>query len=71
MANVNNEKKLKIGVVGCGGRGTGAAIQAIASDRDVRLVAIADVFKDQAQSCLDSLIEKYGDDCEWSECNLK
>ena len=53
--------EIKVALVGCGGRGTGAAIQAIAADRDVRLVAIADVFKDQAQSCLNALIEKYGD----------
>ena len=53
--------EIKVALVGCGGRGTGAAGQAIAADRDVRLVAVADVFADRAQQCLLSLAEKYGD----------
>ena len=50
--------EIKVALVGCGGRGTGAAGQAIAADRDVRLVAVADVFADRAQQCLLSLAEK-------------
>ena len=38
MANVFNDKKLKIAVVGCGGRGTGAANQALKADENVELV---------------------------------
>jgi predicted homoserine dehydrogenase-like protein len=53
--------EIKVALVGCGGRGTGAAGQAIAADRDVRLVAVADVFADRAQQCLLSLAEKYSD----------
>jgi len=42
---------LKIGLVGCGGRGTGAASQALKADSGAELVAVADAFEDQAQSC--------------------
>lgn len=46
---------LRIGLVGCGGRGTGAAGQALRADKNVKLVALADAFPDRLQSCLDSL----------------
>ncbi len=35
---------LKIGLVGCGGRGTGAAEQALMADRGNALVAMGDAF---------------------------
>ena len=35
---------MKIALIGCGGRGTGAASQALSTDGPVRLVAMADVF---------------------------
>ena len=41
---------LKIGLVGCGGRGTGAAEQALTADRGCILVAMGDVFGDQIES---------------------
>ena len=53
------EGEIKIAVIGCGGRGTGAVSQAIEADKDVRLVAMADAFKDQTDECLKSLNEKY------------
>ena len=43
---------LKIALVGCGGRGTGAAINALGADENVKLVAVADVFEDLAKSGL-------------------
>lgn len=36
---------LKIGLIGCGGRGTGAAVQALNADPDVVLTAMGDVYK--------------------------
>jgi predicted dehydrogenase len=38
------KKKLKIGLIGCGGRGTGAASQALSADENVVLWAMADAF---------------------------
>lgn len=41
------QNTLKVGLVGCGGRGTGAAAQALKADPNVELTAMADVFQDQ------------------------
>ena len=44
--------ELKVGLVGCGGRGTGAATQALMSTKTpVTLWAMADVFRDQIDEC--------------------
>jgi myo-inositol 2-dehydrogenase / D-chiro-inositol 1-dehydrogenase len=46
---------LKIGLVGCGGRGTGAAVNALDADKNCKLVALADAFPDRLQSSLEAL----------------
>ena len=52
MANVYGNKKLKLSVIGCGGRGSGAVVQALTADENVELVAMADAFKDRIDSSL-------------------
>src|SRR5262249_15502589 len=47
--------ELRIGLVGCGRRGTGAAAQALHADKNVKLVAMADVFEDRLQESLEHL----------------
>ncbi len=42
-----NSETLKIGLIGCGGRGTGAAVNALRADDNVKLVAMCDVFEDR------------------------
>ena len=39
--------RLRVGVIGCGGRGTGAAVQAAAAADDVAITALGDLFADQ------------------------
>ncbi|HIE96825.1 MAG: Gfo/Idh/MocA family oxidoreductase [Fuerstiella sp.] len=46
---------LKIGLIGCGGRGTGAAQQALRADDNVKLVAMGDAFEDRLKLSLRSL----------------
>jgi len=46
---------LKVGLVGCGGRGTGAAVNALRADPNVKLWALADVFQDHLESSLATL----------------
>ena len=46
---------IKIALVGCGGRGTGAATQALLSKQNVKLVAMADAFKDNLDTCFKQL----------------
>jgi predicted dehydrogenase len=40
---------IKVGLIGCGGRGSGAAVNAMNAGKDVRLVAMADIFEDRLQ----------------------
>lgn len=53
------KKTIKVGLVGCGGRGTGAAFQALTADPDVEIVALADIFQAQLDTALASLQEAY------------
>ena len=41
---------IKVAVVGCGGRGTGAAVQALSTKQNVEIVAMADAFRDRLDS---------------------
>jgi predicted dehydrogenase len=41
---------IKVALIGCGGRGTGAAVQALRSKQNVKLIAMADAFKDRIDS---------------------
>lgn len=43
---------LKVGLIGCGGRGTGAAQEALRADKNAVLTAVGDVFKEACQRCL-------------------
>jgi predicted dehydrogenase len=52
MARVNGNQKLKLALVGCGGRGSGAAVQALIADENVELVAMADAFSDRIERSL-------------------
>ena len=48
-AHAAGDDLIRVGLVGCGGRGTGAAAQAMHADPGVRLVAMADVFANRVQ----------------------
>lgn len=50
---------IKIGLVGCGGRGTGAAVNALSVDPHVRLVALADTFGDRLEASLGHLRDSH------------
>jgi predicted dehydrogenase len=50
-----NEQQLKIGLIGCGSRGTGAASQALRADRNVKLWAMGDAFADRLETSLTTL----------------
>ena len=49
--------KLKIGLVGCGGRGTSAVFNALNADPNTEVTALADAFMDRIESCHQSLSE--------------
>lgn len=53
-----NNQTLKIGLIGGGRRGTGAAEQALLADRDCKLWAVGDAFEDCANACLQHLRQR-------------
>jgi len=52
-------EKIRIGLIGCGSRGTDAAINCLESANGVELVAMGDLFKDKLDSSLDKIKEKF------------
>ncbi|MFQ6130419.1 MAG: Gfo/Idh/MocA family protein [Armatimonadota bacterium] len=59
------ENTIRVALVGCGGRGTGAAANALSTKSGpTRLVAMADVFEDRLRSSLQSLSQRFGDQVE-------
>jgi predicted dehydrogenase len=61
LAGDSRSDRIRVGVIGCGGRGTGAAVQAALADDRVRVVAMADLFDDQLDSSADVLAAALGD----------
>lgn len=51
----NDSDVLKVGLIGCGGRGTGAANQAMNADPKVVLTVMADVFSDRLEQSYNAL----------------
>lgn len=56
-----NTETLRIGLIGCGGRGSGAASQALNADKNVILTAMADAFEEPLQRSLQNLQKDHGD----------
>jgi len=54
------DAELRIGIVGLGGRGSGAAAQALRADPNTRLVAVADAFSDNLEEALEGLQNQPG-----------
>jgi myo-inositol 2-dehydrogenase / D-chiro-inositol 1-dehydrogenase len=55
LVHAGGNDVLRIGLIGCGGRGTGAAAQALKADPNVRLVAMGDAFRDRLDNSLANL----------------
>lgn len=53
---------IKIAVIGCGGRGTGAVFQAFETGQNIKLVAMADAFRDRLEQSHGRILKKYGKD---------
>jgi myo-inositol 2-dehydrogenase/D-chiro-inositol 1-dehydrogenase len=56
-----NSETLKVGLIGCGGRGSGAAKQALSADSNVVLHAMGDIFGDKLEASLTGLKKVHGD----------
>ncbi len=53
---------LKVGVIGCGGRGTGAANQVLQADEGTKIVALGDAFRDRLDECYENLSHRWLED---------
>ncbi len=54
-AGIDPSRKLKVGFIGTGGRGTGAAAQALSADDNIELHSMADVFPEKIDKSLETL----------------
>src|SRR5512135_3189681 len=50
---------IKVGVIGSGGRGTGAALDCLKADPGVEIVALGDLVPDRVASSLERLMKEY------------
>jgi len=55
FAHAAENNTIKLGMIGCGGRGTGAANQALNAIPNIQLVAVGELFQDIAQKAIDNL----------------
>jgi predicted dehydrogenase len=58
---------IRVGIVGCGGRGTGAAGNVLDAAKNVQVVALADLFPDRLEACRQEL-KRIGVTVEDSRC---
>ena len=54
-AHAAGDDAIRVGLIGCGGRGTGAAANALGADANIRLTAMGDMFADRLQQSLSTL----------------
>ena len=69
--NTSVDDSIKIALVGCGGRGTGAAMQALLTKQNVKLVAMADAFRDRLDDCHKALMSDDLSDWSGAARNIK
>ena len=68
LVHAGEDNTIKIALVGCGGRGTGAAVDALSTKYGpVKLVAMADVFPDRLSSSYNEIKKEMGDKVEVAE----
>jgi myo-inositol 2-dehydrogenase / D-chiro-inositol 1-dehydrogenase len=58
-ANTRKNNTLKVGLIGCGGRGTGAALQALQGDSDTIISAMGDIFPAQIETAISELSKEF------------
>ena len=59
---------LKAGVIGCGGRGTGAAINFLSAGPNLQIVALGDTFQDRVDACREAIKREKGQDVPVENC---
>lgn len=67
MVHAAGSETLKVAVIGCGGRGTGAAIDCVRAGGDVKIVAVADAFEDRAKGAAKQIVKECGEKADIPE----
>ncbi len=57
LAHAQGSGKIKVGLLGCGGRGNGAVRQSLNADPAVEVIALADLFESQVRKTRDRLMQ--------------
>jgi predicted dehydrogenase len=60
MAYAQGSDRIKVGMLGCGGRGRGAMQNCLDADPAVEIIAVADLFERQVKSARDGLMRREG-----------
>jgi myo-inositol 2-dehydrogenase / D-chiro-inositol 1-dehydrogenase len=60
-AHAAGTDSLKLGLIGCGGRGAGAVASALEVDKSATLIAMADAFDDRTREARDALRAQWGE----------
>jgi predicted dehydrogenase len=61
MVHAQGSDRIKVGLVGCGGRGTGAAIDCLRADEGTVIWALGDIFEDRLSASYEGLKEQFPD----------
>ncbi len=59
---------IKIALVGCGGRGSGAILQALSTAGPTKLVALADIFKERLNNTLQGVVQHFKENSDKIDC---
>jgi myo-inositol 2-dehydrogenase / D-chiro-inositol 1-dehydrogenase len=59
---------LKAGLIGCGGRGTGAAINFLSAGPNLQIVALGDTFQDRVDSCRNEILKQKDQEVPLENC---
>ena len=60
---------LKVALIGCGGRGSGAAVDAMAADKNAKITVLCDAFGDRVEAARNALKAPLGAQLEVSDAN--
>lgn len=63
-------KEIKAGLIGCGGRGTGAAMNFLDAGPNLKIVSLGDVFQDKLDNCREQLKTERGVEIADENCFL-
>lgn len=71
FAHAAGSDLLKVGLIGCGGRNTGAGFQAMRADKGARLVALCDIFMDRVQNARQVITNELAKDGKASQVQVR